>query len=103
VAAPVTESTQEILNGLLLGPKIAVQYGHIGDWPSALLGHQLIDRGVADSGILGVPMLAIHFGHGFTSAFEYTKDKKRNSSARAGQAEYTSDLPLGPAARSRIS
>src|ERR1035437_4256310 len=38
VAAPLVEGFQKILDGLLLGPEIAVQYGHVGDRPGALLG-----------------------------------------------------------------
>jgi hypothetical protein len=70
------EDFQKIFDGLLLGPEIAVQHGHVGDRPGALLGHQLLDGRVPGSGMAdrrstvvwrGVPMLAIQFGHGFTS------------------------------------
>ena len=51
VAAPLVEGFQKILDGLLLGPEIAVQQGNLGDRPGALLSHQLLDGRVAGSGI----------------------------------------------------
>jgi hypothetical protein len=43
MAAPLVEGGQEILNGLLHRPEVAVQHGHVGDRPGTLSGHQLFD------------------------------------------------------------
>ncbi len=75
MAAPLVKGVQKFFDGLFLGPEVPTQGCQVSDWASALLGHQLLDGGVPDTGIrerhrIGVwrrvPMLAIHFGHGFT-------------------------------------
>ena len=51
-AAPFTEGFEELLDGPLLGPEIAVKNGGIRDRAGALLRHELFDQGVSSSGIL---------------------------------------------------
>jgi hypothetical protein len=75
--APFAERLQELLDGLLLGPKIAMQNGDISDRAGALLRDELLDGRVPGGGILNgyrplvfsrFSTLAIQFGHGFTSS-----------------------------------
>jgi hypothetical protein len=72
------EGFEELLDGLLLGPEIAVKNGNVRDRASALLREELLDRRMPGSGILDGPgplafgrftMMAIQLGHGYTSSF----------------------------------
>jgi hypothetical protein len=87
------EGFQEFFDGFLLGPEIAVQHGYVVDRPGSLLGHQLLDGRVPGGGIahrdrtvvrLGVPVLAIQFGHGFTSALRLYQQDQPMLDNRAG-------------------
>jgi hypothetical protein len=77
VAPRLVEGVQKILDGLLLGPEVAVQRGYVDDRPGALPGHRSINGRAPGSGIAGrcrtvvrhrVPVLTIQFCHGFTSS-----------------------------------
>lgn len=78
MAGPLMEGFEELLDGFLLGPEIAMKNGDIRDRAGALLRHELLDRRVPCGGIPDgpaavrlpwVPALAVQLGHGLTSSF----------------------------------
>src|SRR5579885_3014099 len=72
---PFIERLQKLLNGLLFRPEVSVQHGDIGYRSGALLGHELLERGVSGGGVRDpcgllfrptVLSLAIYVGHSVT-------------------------------------
>jgi hypothetical protein len=101
MAAPLVKGFEKGLNGLFLGPEVAVQRGRVRDRHGTLLSHQSLNRRVPGSGIagnyrtvvrFGVSVLAIQFGHGFTRSPQvyrnprYSPGRKTVVSARQARA-----------------
>src|SRR5450432_2151032 len=77
VAAPLAERFQELFDGLFLWPEVAMKARNVGGWAGTLACHELPDGWVPGCSIRhrfgsvlhwAVMMLAVPFGHGFTSS-----------------------------------